>query len=173
MAYKDEYEVARLFSDGFFRAQVDAEFEGVQRISFHLAPPLLSRLDPHTRRPRKMTLPGWSGAVFAVLAALKGLRGTSFDPFGWTAERKLERQARDLYIAAIEDQCGSLSAEVHAEYVRRAKEPLGVRGFGPVKRPALEALVASLVEGPTDGRSSVAPGSGDSSLEAAQSMLAS
>src|SRR5690606_15302069 len=97
MAYKDEYEVARLYSDGAFRRQLAATFEpdGADgrplRFEFHLAPPLLARRDSATGQPRKTSFGPWMMSAFAVLAKLKGLRGTAFDIFGYTAERRMER----------------------------------------------------------------------------------
>ena len=87
MAYKDEYEVARLYTDGSFRQQLARTFEGDYRLEFHLAPPLLAKPDPETGRPRKMRFGPWMMTVFGLLAKMKGLRGTRFDLFGYNAER--------------------------------------------------------------------------------------
>ncbi|HEY5755924.1 MAG TPA: indolepyruvate ferredoxin oxidoreductase family protein, partial [Steroidobacter sp.] len=84
MAYKDEYEVARLYSDGRFRSALAHEFDDVRTLKFHLAPPLLSRMDPRTGRPRKIAVGSWILPVFGVLSRLKMLRETMLDPFGWT-----------------------------------------------------------------------------------------
>ncbi len=81
MSYKDEYEVARLFTDGAFDRQIAATFEGDLKFEFHLAPPLLARIDPATGRPKKISFGGWIRPVFGLLAKLKFLRGTVFDPF--------------------------------------------------------------------------------------------
>jgi len=94
MAYKDEYEVARLYTDGAFLKQVANEFDGDNlRFEFHLAPPILARRDPATGLPRKMNFGPWMLSAFRLLAKLKGLRGTPFDPFGRSLERRTERKA--------------------------------------------------------------------------------
>ena len=93
MAYKDEYEVARLYTDGTFTKQIEQTFEpGSLRFEFHLAPPLLARVDKITGEPRKMSFGPWMMKAFGLLRRFKGLRGTAFDPFGYTAERRTERR---------------------------------------------------------------------------------
>src|SRR5262249_3333861 len=92
LAYKDEYEVARLFSDGSFMDQVRAGFEGDYTLPFHMAPPLLSRIDPGSGRPRKRSFGPVMLRLLGILARLKGLRGTPFDMFGYSAERREERR---------------------------------------------------------------------------------
>ena len=93
MAYKDEYEVARLYTDGSFMKQVAATFDGDNlRFEFHLAPPLLARRDKTTGLPRKMSFGPWLMPLFRALANFKFLRGTAFDPFGYTVERRTERK---------------------------------------------------------------------------------
>ena len=91
MAYKDEYEVARLYTAPEFTQRVREQFSGNFRMTFHLAPPLLPGRDP-SGRPRKRAFGGWILHFFRILAALKGLRGSAFDPFGYTAERRMERR---------------------------------------------------------------------------------
>ena len=93
MAYKDEYEVARLYADTSFLDRVKSSFDG-DRLSFefHLAPPLLARRDPATGEPRKMSFGPWILTVFRLLAKLKFLRGTAFDLFGYTKDRRTERR---------------------------------------------------------------------------------
>lgn len=146
MAYKDEYEVARLYSDGRFRSALAREFDDVRTLKFHLAPPLLSRMDPRTGRPRKISVGRWILPVFAVLSRFKMLRETMLDPFGWTAERKLERALRDAYLSAIQSHCETLDADNLAAATTLALAPLDVRGFGPVKQPAADALLRRLTE---------------------------
>jgi indolepyruvate ferredoxin oxidoreductase len=146
MAYKDEYEVARLYSDGRFRSVLADEFDGVRTLKFHLAPPLLSRIDPRTGRPRKISVGSWILPVFGMLSRLKMLRETMLDPFGRTAERKLERALRDAYLSSMQKQCETLSAGNLAAATTLALAPLDVRGFGPVKQPAAEALLRRLIE---------------------------
>src|SRR6202044_1080192 len=93
MAYKDEYEVARLYTDGSFAKQVAREFDGDKlRFGFPLAPPLLARRDETTGLPRKMSFGPWLMPAFGLLAKLKFLRGTRFDPFGRSLERRTERK---------------------------------------------------------------------------------
>ena len=92
MAYKDEYEVARLYTDGTFQKALARQFEGDFTLEFHLAPPLLAERDPVTGQLQKRGYGPWMLHAFAVLARLKGLRGTPFDLFGRSAERRMERQ---------------------------------------------------------------------------------
>jgi indolepyruvate ferredoxin oxidoreductase len=139
MAYKDEYEVARLYTNGHFERQIAATFEGELRYEFHLAPPLLARKDPTTGLPRKMTFGPWMLSAFRVLAKLKGLRGTPFDVFGYTHERKVERQLIRDYEALIEEIVGSLRPQNHAIAVGLADVPKKIRGFGHIKARNLEA----------------------------------
>src|SRR5690606_15609143 len=129
MAYKDEYEVARLYTDGAFEAALQRQFEGPYRLQFHLAPPLLARLDRRTGRPRKMTLGAWALPAFRLLAHGKRLRGTACDLFGWTAERRLERQLRDDYLAFVRHCSSQLTTHNYEEIVGLAAAPLQVCGF--------------------------------------------
>ncbi len=138
MAYKDEYEVARLYAAPEFRAKLDAAFEGRPKLRFHLAPPMLSRIDPRTGHPAKIAFGPWMLGAFKLLAKLKGLRGTMFDPFGRTQERKSERAAIEQYFAQVEDLCAGLSPVTHAISVALAQLPMDVRGFGHVKQAAAE-----------------------------------
>jgi indolepyruvate ferredoxin oxidoreductase len=140
MAYKDEYEVARLHSDPGFAREIAESFEGDYRVTYHLAPPLLARRDPATGLPRKQEFGAWMGPAFAVLARLKFLRGTPFDPFGYSAHRRRERRLRDDFEAGILARCESLEAEEVPELARLAAEAEGVRGFGHVKDKSLEAF---------------------------------
>ncbi len=143
MAYKDEYEVARLHTDGRLDAQLRGTFADHGRLRFHLAPPLLSRIDPATGRPAKRAYPGWLVMpLFRLLKGLKGLRGTALDPFGRTAERKAERAAIPAYEAEVERLIAGLSPERLDLAVAIASLPLDVRGFGPVKEAAAHAAEA-------------------------------
>jgi indolepyruvate ferredoxin oxidoreductase len=134
MAYKDEYEVARLYSEGTFRRRIEATFEGDVRLKVHLAPPLFARPDPVTGEPRKRAFGPWMLRAMAALARLKGLRGTVLDPFGWTQERRMERRLRDEYRRMVEMLLSELTPEHHELAVRLAALPDLVRGFGHVKR---------------------------------------
>ena len=102
MAYKDEYEVARLFTSGEFMQRVKQQFQGHYKLQFHLAPPLLAKRDPVTGHPKKRAYPGWTLHLFKALATLKFLRGTKLDPFGYSSERKLERRLIREYKETME-----------------------------------------------------------------------
>ncbi|UHC18141.1 indolepyruvate ferredoxin oxidoreductase family protein [Methylobacterium currus] len=143
MAYKDEYEVARLYTDGSFQAQVARTFEGENlRYEFHLAPPLLARRDPATGRPRKMTFGPWMMKAFGVLARMKPLRGTAFDPFGYTQERREERRLVRDFEARMAEISRDLTPANHAAAVGLAGLPQRIRGYGPVKAKNLAAVQA-------------------------------
>ncbi len=140
MAYKDEYEVARLYTNGHFAKQIASTFEGENlRFEFHLAPPLLARVDPHTGEPKKMSFGPWMLKAFGVLARFKGLRGTAFDVFGYTHERKVERQLIADYMALLDELVAGLDAANHATALGLAGIPGKIRGFGHVKARHLEA----------------------------------
>ncbi len=134
MACKDEYEVARLYSDGSFLKQVAATFQGENlRFNLHLAPPLLAKVDPVTGQPRKMTFGPWMLRAMGVLAKLKGLRGTAFDVFGYSHERRTERRLIADYVALVDELTGKLSAGNLPLAVALAAIPEKIRGFGHVK----------------------------------------
>ena len=137
MAYKDEYEVARLYSDPAFQAQLDAQFEGDYTLRFHMAPPLLARKDPHTGVPRKMALGPRTRTVLRWLAHGKRLRGTWADPFGRTAERRTERQLIDEYRALVQRLLDGLTADKIGEAATIAALAESVRGYGHVKEAAI------------------------------------
>lgn len=137
-AIKDEYEVARLYADPAFKSKLAEQFEGVEKITVNLAPPLLSRVDPATGRPRKIAFGPWIFGAFRLLAGLKGLRGGMFDPFGRTHERKAERAWRDAYRADVERLAAEITPANHALAVEIARIPELVRGYGPVKESNLE-----------------------------------
>ncbi|MFL5154199.1 MAG: indolepyruvate ferredoxin oxidoreductase family protein [Microvirga sp.] len=140
MAYKDEYEVGRLYTNGHFEKQVAAAFEGKNlRYEFHMAPPLLARRDKTTGLPRKMSFGPWMLKAFAVLAKLKGLRGTPFDVFGYTHERKVERRLIGDYEALLSEIVATLAPQNHAIAVGLANLPKKIRGFGHIKARNLEA----------------------------------
>ncbi len=137
MACKDEYEVARLHSGTGFLESLAHRFEGDYRLRFHLAPPLLAPRDPATGRPRKRAYGPWVIPAFRMLARLKRLRGTPFDPFGWTAERRQERRLAADYAAAIAALLPDLAPHNHAAAVAVAVLPQSIRGFGHVKEQAM------------------------------------
>ena len=143
MANKDEYEVARLYTDGAFQRQVANEFGGDDlRFQFHLAPPLLARSDKATGEPRKMTFGPWILTVFGLLAKFKGLRGTFLDPFGYTAERRTERELVRHYEAMLGEILAKLTPDNHHLAVGLAAIPEKIRGFGHVKARHLTAAKA-------------------------------
>ena len=138
LAYKDEYEVARLHCAPEFRRKLEAAFEGDWSLEFHLAPPLFARRDPATGAPRKARYGPWMMRVFAVLARLKGLRGTAFDPFGYTRERRRERALIDRYERTVAALLDGLDHSNHALAIEIASLPERIRGFGHVKAKSIE-----------------------------------
>ncbi|MHB2165428.1 indolepyruvate ferredoxin oxidoreductase family protein [Alsobacter sp. R-9] len=142
MAYKDEYEVGRLYSDGEFLKTLRGQFDGDLRISVHLAPPLLARRDETTGLPRKTTFGPWMLRAMGVLAKLKGLRGTAFDVFGYTQERRTERRLVAEFEALLDDIARDLSAANLPAAVALAELPQTIRGFGHVKDRNLAAAKA-------------------------------
>jgi indolepyruvate ferredoxin oxidoreductase len=147
MAYKDEYEVARLYSNGEFREALDRELEGVRRVRLYLSPPGLVSQDASTGRPRKISVGGWIFPVFRLLAACRGLREGPLDLFGRSAERRLERRLREVFLARLEALADGLNQENLSSAVELAESVMPVRGFGPVKVPAAQALLSRLEAG--------------------------
>jgi indolepyruvate ferredoxin oxidoreductase len=133
LAYKDEYEVARLYADPAFMQKIKSQFEGDYKLHFHLAPPLLAKRDPTTGELRKKEYGTWMFTAFKVLSKLRGLRGTAFDIFGYTQERRMERQLIGEYEATIEELLGKLSSDNHALAVKIAAVPEEIRGYGHIK----------------------------------------
>ncbi len=129
MAYKDEYEVARLYTQGEFLKRVNEQFEGDFRLTFHLAPPIFSKPDPATGEPKKRVFGPWMLTAFQVLAKLKGLRGTALDVFGYSAERRIERQLVADYERTIGGLLDSLSAENVGTAADIASIPEHIRGL--------------------------------------------
>jgi indolepyruvate ferredoxin oxidoreductase len=143
MAYKDEYEVARLWSEEFPQQALDAQFSGEKlKLNYHLAPPFLARKDKTTGEPRKITFGPWIGHVFAVLAKFRFLRGTALDPFGYAQERKLERALIADYEHLLDELLVGLAPANHATAVALASIPEKIRGFGHVKARHLKAAKA-------------------------------
>ncbi|MDH7637741.1 indolepyruvate ferredoxin oxidoreductase family protein [Sphingomonas oryzagri] len=138
MAYKDEYEVARLYTDGSFgRALADA-FDGEATVRFHMAPPIFARRDKATGHLRKRSFGGWMLPVFRLLAKGRRLRGTKLDPFGYTAERRAERQLAGDYEALVMRIAEHLTPAGLAQADALAALVLEVRGYGHVKERAME-----------------------------------
>ena len=138
MAYKDEYEVARLHGDTSFRKKIAEQFEGDYKIKHLLAPPMLSRIDPRTGHPAKIAFGGWIRPVFGLLARAKVLRGTAFDPFGRTEERRMERRMVSDYFALVQDLASTLSSANAEVATQLAALPAEVKGYGHVKRASVE-----------------------------------
>ncbi|MGH6954123.1 MAG: DUF6537 domain-containing protein, partial [Alphaproteobacteria bacterium] len=133
LAYKDEYEVARLYSDGRYMEQLKEQFEGDYKLRFHLAPPLFAPRDPETGQLTKRGYGAWMFTAFKALARLRVLRGTPLDPFGYSTERRRERALIRDYESAIEELIRALSHDNHALAVEIASVPERIRGYGHVK----------------------------------------
>ncbi len=142
LAYKDEYEVARLYADAAFQARLGQQFDGDYKLRFHLAPPLFAQRDPQTGQLMKQEFGSWMLPAFRMLARLKGLRGTAFDIFGYTEERRTERRLIADYEALVAELLAGLSAENHALAVKLAGIPDDIRGYGHVKHAHLEKAKA-------------------------------
>jgi indolepyruvate ferredoxin oxidoreductase len=134
MAYKDEYEVARLYSDGEFAKALKEQFDGDASVKVSLAPPLLARRDKVTGHLRKREFGGWILGAFEILTRFKFLRGTAFDPFGYTSERKMERQLPGEYSAMIFRHLDKAGPVDVARLVQLAKAVDLVRGYGHIKQ---------------------------------------
>jgi indolepyruvate ferredoxin oxidoreductase len=133
LAIKDEYEVARLYTDGRFAASLAEQFETVGKLEFHMAPPLLARPGANGR-PKKMRIGPWLMPALRVLAKFKGLRGSLLDPFGHTEERRLERELASDYETLLRTEIlPLLTAENHALAQQIARVPERIRGYGHVK----------------------------------------
>jgi indolepyruvate ferredoxin oxidoreductase len=141
MAYKDEYEVARLYTDGAFKEKIAGMFEGDVTLKFHLAPPLFARHDKEGRLVKQEFGP-WMMKAFAVLARLKGLRGGALDVFGYTAERRMERALIGEYRVTVGALLPKLNADNLAQAVAIASIPEDIRGFGHVKERHLRSAKA-------------------------------
>ncbi len=137
MAYKDEYEVARLHSDPAFLAELAAQFPHGYSVQYNLAPPLLAKTDPVTGHLQKKRYGGWMLKAFQRLAGLKRLRGSALDLFSKTEERRMERQLIEDYIAELDDICNRLTPANHAAAVALASVPDEIRGYGHVKEKSV------------------------------------
>lgn len=162
LAYKDEYEVARLYSAPEFMASLREEFDGDFSIEFNMAPPLLQRRDPRTGRYKKRTFGRWMLHGFKALARLKRLRGTVLDPFGYSHHRRLERQLIVDYERTLEELLANLTADNHATAVEIAALPELIRGYDTVKERSIahakarrEQLMAQFLKRPAARRIAV------------------
>jgi indolepyruvate ferredoxin oxidoreductase len=137
MAYKDEYEVARLYADPAFMAGLNATLGGWKSLKIWLAPPFWAAKDEATGLPKKQAFGAWTLVAFRILKHGKLLRGTMLDIFGATGERVKERAFRDRYLADLPLWLKSLSAKTHRQIVELANLPDEVRGYGHVKEASL------------------------------------
>ena len=139
LAYKDEYEVARLYTAPEFAQALNSAFDGAFKLRFHLAIPALSRLNPATGEPPKRSYGPWLMPALRLLAPLKFLRGTPFDIFGYSAERRLERRLTTEYEATLDALLRTLTPDTLAVAAEVARLPEGIRGYGPVKERSIAA----------------------------------
>lgn len=137
LSYKDEYEVARLYSHPDFKTKLKHQFEGKFKLKVHMAPPLISRIDTNTGRPKKREFGGWIFPALSLLAKFKFLRGTAFDPFGSLKDRKMERVLIGEYETIIEEIIQGLTTDNYDLAVKIASLPDKIRGYGPVKEETL------------------------------------
>lgn len=145
LAYKDEYEVARLYTDGKFEKQLRDQFEGDVKISFNLAPPMLPGTDA-SGRPKKRAFGAWMLPLFRILAKLRTLRGTPLDVFGYSADRRLERDLIAGYEKDVATVLNLLSPLTVDTAVQLLSLPDSIRGYGPVKEASVVAAKARYAE---------------------------
>jgi indolepyruvate ferredoxin oxidoreductase len=155
LAYKDEYEVARLYTDGRFERQIRDQFDGDFKISFNLAPPMLAGGTDALGRPRKRAFGAWMMPVFRLLAKMRSLRGTAFDIFGHSADRRLERDLIAGYEKDVAHVLTVLSPLTLDTAIEILSLPDRIRGYGPVKEKSVRdakaryaQLAADLVNPP-------------------------
>jgi indolepyruvate ferredoxin oxidoreductase len=143
LAYKDEYEVARLHTESGFVESVKRNFGSGVRMSFHFSPPLFAKVEPATGRPKKYELGPWVLPVLRVLAKLRWLRGRKLDPFGWSADRRLERELLARYESLLERIAAELDESRFELALELARLPEQVRGYGPIKSAAAKGARAA------------------------------
>ena len=156
MAIKDEYEVARLYSDGSFKRQLGKQFESYDKLEYHMAPPVLGRKDSKGH-PVKSSFGRGMTALFPVLSALKVLRGTPLDLFGYSAERRMERQILSEFIEELRQMSGSLRRDNGNQLTEFLSYPMKIKGYGHVKKKNYEVVFSekenvkhSILEGPVN-----------------------
>ncbi len=140
LAYKDEYEVARLYSEADFRKQLEQQFEGDYKIRFHMAPPIIGKKDNVTGLPVKTTFGPWMERMLPVLAKFKFLRGTPFDPFGRSDDRRMERKLIHQYEQIVNEIMSGLTTDNHRLAIELASYPEFIRGYGHIKRQHVEEI---------------------------------
>jgi indolepyruvate ferredoxin oxidoreductase len=138
MAYKDEYEVARLYTNGDFQKKLAQTFSGKYRLRFHMAPPIFNRGKDELGRPRKTSFGPWMLWALRLLARGKLLRGTALDPFGWLPERREERRLLADYRELVRELLRDLSSANYETALEAASLPDQVRGYGLVKSTSIE-----------------------------------
>jgi indolepyruvate ferredoxin oxidoreductase len=160
MAYKDEYEVARLYTNASFSKSLAAMFEGDYKLEFNLAPPLLCRPDKTTGLIKKMRFGGWMQSMFAILAKLKFLRASPLDLFSYTTERKIEQKLVDDYETTVTQLISNLNTENRHFAVEISNIAKEIRGYGYIKmanydriKPQWEAKLSSYLQGETAWKS--------------------
>ncbi|WP_421914359.1 indolepyruvate ferredoxin oxidoreductase family protein [Mesorhizobium sp.] len=146
MSYKDEYEVARLHMQTGFLPELKREFEGDFKVNYHLAPPMLAAGKDARGRPLKRQFGQWVQTPLRALARLKRLRGTPFDVFGYTAERRMERGLIDWYEGIVALLLERVTRQGPSEVVEIARAPMDIRGYGPVKDAAAAQVKARVSE---------------------------
>jgi len=144
LAYKDEYEVARMLSASEFRAGLEAEFSGDFYLQYHLAPPVLAKKDPVSGLPVKRTYGPWMGQALRLIAKFKFLRGTPFDPFGRSDDRRLERKMIEQYESVVQEAVSGMNAANHGIVEQIVSYPESVRGFGHIKKKSYHEAMAHL-----------------------------
>ncbi|MEE9570221.1 MAG: DUF6537 domain-containing protein, partial [Gammaproteobacteria bacterium] len=142
LAYKDEYEVARLYTQTGFLEQLRSDYQGGLKLRFHFSPSLIAGIDPNSGRPKKYEFGSWILGVLRVLARFRFLRGTALDPFSYTKERRLERRLIADYEALLAGLCEELDEPHLATAVELAGLPDQIRGYGPIKEAAAETVRA-------------------------------
>lgn len=150
LAYKDEYEVARLYTNGQFMKRLRQQFDGDFKLIFHLAPPLISKRDPRTKELKKRAFGPWVFKIFKVLAKLKVLRGTFLDIFGYTAERQMERQLIVDFEKLVDLVLPHINEKNYENIEKLMQLPQMIRGFGHVKEKNFHEVKAKINEFLTD-----------------------
>ena len=146
MSYKDEYEVARLYTDGDFLRRLRMQFDGDYKLNFHLSPPILNPRDKATGKPTKLAFGPWMFQGFKLLAKLKGLRGSRLDVFGYSEERRMERALIDEYRRTIEGILPVLNGDNRELVARIAALPEMIKGYGHVKDENVKLYRAELAK---------------------------
>lgn len=145
LAIKDEYEVARLYTNGAFDAELNKTFEGDFKVKFHMAPPIFGNKNGPLGRPKKYEFGGWMKTTFSIMRRLRWLRGTPLDVFGYNTERKTQRAMITEYEDLVAGVLENMTAENYAAAIDLVAGVLEVRGYGPVFEAGLEAYQNNLV----------------------------